>query len=324
MSDSFFAPRKSVVILDPAITTRNAGDEIISDAARRWTRTALPKHFLTTAPTHERMGIRSHRLIRQSECAIVGGSNILTSSLYSDRGWRVGARDMVFVNKLILLAAGWRDYEAAPSLLTKLMLKRLLHPTALHSVRDTHTKEMLEKAGIKNVVVTACVTMWQLTAAHLSMIPKGKAKSVVTTLNMRQPSHADSRLLEILMKQYDKVYIWPQGFDDLEYVTKLSNGRAEIISPTLEAYDELLTSDESLDYVGNRLHGGIRALQKGRRAFIVSIDNRAAEIGKDTGLPIFSRQANEDEIVSLISSPYEPTINLPLDAIQSWIGQFRS
>lgn len=322
MSDTFFAPRKSAVILDPAITTRNAGDEIISDAARRWTRAALPRHFLTTAPTHERMGIRSHRLIRQSEYAIVGGSNILTSKLYSDRGWRVGVRDMLFVDKLILLAAGWRDYETSPSLPTKIMLQRLLHPTAIHSVRDTHTKEMLEKAGIKNVVVTACVTMWQLTPEHLSKIPKSKAASVVTTLNMRQPSAADSRLLEVLLNKYEKVYIWPQGFDDLAYVSNLSNGRATVIAPTLEAYDELLATEGGLDYVGNRLHGGIRALQKGRRAFIVSIDNRAAEIGKDTGLPIFSREASEAEIESIISSEYCPKINLPHDAINSWIRQF--
>lgn len=323
MSDTFFASRKAAVILDPAIGTRNAGDEVIADAARRWIRTALPQHFLTTAPTHESMGIRSHRLIRQSEYAIVGGSNILTSTLYSDRGWRVGLRDMAFVNKLILLAAGWRDYERKPTAFTKLMLSRLLDKEAVHSVRDTHTKDMLAAAGITNVVVTSCVTMWQLTPEHLAKITKEKGDSVVTTFSMRKPAPTDKRMLDLLLKLYNKVYIWPQGIDDLDYVSKLSAGRATLLAPTLEAYDELLESDQRLDYIGNRLHAGIRALQKKRRSYIIAIDNRAAEIGKDTDLAVIPRDANEDEITKLIEADYVPVIKLPQKEIDSWLGQFQ-
>ncbi len=323
MSDKFFSPRKAVVILDPAIGTRNAGDEVIADAARRWVRKALPKHFITTAPTHESMGIRSHRLIRQAEHAVVGGSNILTSSLLTDRGWRVGLRDLAFVNqKLILLAAGWRDYEKKPTAMTRMMLKRLLHPKAIHSVRDTHTKDMLADAGIENVVMTSCVTMWQLTPEHLATIPKEKGNVVVTTFSMRKPSATDARTLDLLLKLYDKVYIWPQGFDDLDYVSNLSKGRAELLAPTLDAYDELLTSDHRLDYVGNRLHAGIRALQHKRRGYIVSIDNRAAEIGKDTDLPVIPRDASDETIEGLIKQDYEAVIKLPQSAINAWLAQF--
>lgn len=325
MTDTFFAPRKAVTILDPAITTRNAGDEIIADAARRWIRTALPEHFITTLPTHESMGIRSHRLIKQAEYSIVGGSNILTSNLFTDRGWRVGIKDLIMVNKgLILLAAGWRDYQDTPSFTTKQMLRRLLHPTAIHSVRDTHTKEMLSKVGIDNVEVTSCVTMWGLTPEHLKSIDKTKGDTVVTTLNMRQPSSADENLIATLSKIYKRVYIWPQGFDDLQYVSKFESESVMLLAPTLEAYDELLTSDISLDYVGNRLHGGIRALQKKRRAYIVSIDNRAAEISKDTNLPIFARDADSSFIEHTLRKEYDIDLSLPTTNITKWLNQFKS
>ncbi|OOY13481.1 hypothetical protein BMG00_06830 [Thioclava marina] len=322
MSDAFFAPRRAVAILDPAIATRNAGDEIISQAARHWIRQALPDHFLTHLPTHERMGIRSHRLIRQADHAIVGGSNLLTSRLLSDRGWRVGLRDLALVNKLVLLAAGWRDYERPPSAMTAAMLRRLLSRDAVHSVRDSHTKEMLAKAGIENVEVTACVTMWGLEPEPLSHIPQTRAEEVVTTFTMRKPSPADARIFDLLARSYRKVHVWPQGIDDLDYVTQVTQGRAEILAPTLEAYDALLASGRGLDYVGNRLHGGIRALQKGRRALILSIDNRAAEIARDTGLPVIARDAPEVEIAARIAQGAPLSVTLPRTAIARWLGQF--
>ena len=41
--------------------------------------------------------------------------------------------------------------------------------------------------------------------------------------------------------------------------------------------------------VGTRLHAGIRALQKGNQALILSVDNRATEINKDINIPVISR-----------------------------------
>jgi hypothetical protein len=41
-----------------------------------------------------------------------------------------------------------------------------------------------------------------------------------------------------------------------------------------------------VDFVGARLHGGIRALQRGRRTLTIALDNRAREIAGDTGMPV--------------------------------------
>ena len=52
------------------------------------------------------------------------------------------------------------------------------------------------------------------------------------------------------------------------------------MSPTLEAFDNLLESEIDLDYIGTRLHAGIRAIQKKRRSIIIGVDNRALEMQK--------------------------------------------
>ncbi len=78
---------------------------------------------------------------------------------------------------------------------------------------------------------------------------------------------------------------------------------------------------EDVDFVGARLHGGIRALQRGRRALIVPVDNRAAEISKSTVLPVASRDEPE-AIERWILDPQPTRIVLPWSAIAQWKAQF--
>lgn len=246
----------------------------------------------------------------------------MTSNLLTDRGWRLSLRDGFFAKELILLAAGWRDYQKAPDFFTKTLLRRVLSDTAVHSVRDTHTYKMLKDLGFDNVAMTSCVTMWGLTPDHLASIPKAKADSVVTTFTRGKPSKADKAMIDILLERYKNVYVWPQGFNDYDYVIAMAGSRANVLSPTLEAYDEILDGDEPIDYVGVRLHAGIRALQKKRRSFIISIDNRAAEISRDTGLGAIPRNDDPTEIADRFESDFVSELALPSEAIDMWMEQF--
>ena len=76
-----------------------------------------------------------------------------------------------------------------------------------------------------------------------------------------------------------------------------------------------------LDYVGLRLHGGIRAMQCGRRAIILEVDNRAREMGKDFALPTVERGALE-EIDGLITCPFQICLQPPLERVNRWKRQF--
>ncbi|TOG81065.1 capsular biosynthesis protein, partial [Vibrio parahaemolyticus] len=68
-----------------------------------------------------------------------------------------------------------------------------------------------------------------------------------------------------------------------------------IIAPSLESFDEVLSSG-NVDYIGTRLHGGVRALQKKVRTLILAIDNRAWEKKKDFNLPVVER--NDEVAIS--------------------------
>jgi len=90
-------------------------------------------------------------------------------------------------------------------------------------------------------------------------------------------------------------------------------------APTLQAFDALLAGP--VDYIGTRLHGGIRAFDRGAWGLIVAVDNRALEIGKDTGLPVHAR-GDRAEIEASITARATRHIDLPQRDIDAWLAQF--
>ncbi len=210
-------------------------------------------------------------------------------------------------------------------LYSRWMLRRLLSRDHLHSVRDSYTLRMLASIGITNAVNTGCPTMWNVTADRCARVPREKANAVVTTVNSYaglQDASADRRLLEILQRHYRTVYLWIQTHTDYEYARSLQDGMV-VINPSVRALDGVLASDLDLDYVGNRLHAGLRALQHGRRTIIVEIDNRAREMGADFGLPTVGRTEFQ-RLEQMILAPLELSIRTPDAAIRRWRDQFRT
>ena len=133
----------------------------------------------------------------------------------------------------------------------------------------------------------------------------------------------DQAMLDILSGCYDRVFLWPQGKDDNEYFQKVRmKDNIELVPFGLASYDKILEL-KNIDYVGTRLHAGIRALSKCHRTIIISIDNRARNIGKDTGLPIVEREDIETLLQQKIYSEFVTDLRIPIDNIKQWKNQFQ-
>jgi hypothetical protein len=65
----------------------------------------------------------------------------------------------------------------------------------------------------------------------------------------------------------------------------------------------------------------VRGLQRGRRALIIEVDNRAVEIARDTGLVTTSREQRE-RIRSWIAGSAPLKITMPWGEIARWKAQF--
>ena len=182
---------------------------------------------------------------------------------------------------------------------------------------------MLASIGITNVINTGCPTLWGLGGTHAPVYPKERAREVVTTLNSYIPdSAADRKLIGLLRERYETIYAWVQTAEDAAML-RAHDPDIVIIDPSLHGYDALLTSDRSLDYVGNRLHGGIRALQHGRRAIIIEIDNRAQEMGRDFHLPTVARE-DFAALKRMVDGDLDIDVRPPLEAIARWQAALRT
>lgn len=314
-----------VVYYDPGLGTLNAGDQIISESARRYLEPLFEDCFSVNLSSHQATSFRYRRHLRESRETFVLGSNLLKAGmLFGFRQWDVSLLDTLQISKCVLVGCGWQTYQKNVDLYSKSLYRHLLSNERLHSVRDEYTKEKLASFGITNVINTGCATMWGLTPDYCRTIPEDQASDVVVTItDYRKDPEKDASMISQLLKIYDHVYIWPQGNGDETYINDLGfKDKCGLLAPTLAAYDAFLKCHTDVDYVGTRLHGGIRALQHGRRTMIIAIDNRAREMGANYGLPVHERD-DMSSLTNIVAKPFTTDIRIDEDSINRFLGQFK-
>jgi len=297
----------------------NLGDLIIRESVLRELNNIFQNEYIMSVSTQQYPDWHLLKRIYEADYKFVGGTNLLSSNMNAYNQWKIRLHYTPIISNVILMGVGWWQYQEEPNNYTKLLLNRVLSKKYYHSVRDEYTADKLRGIGIKNVINTGCPTMWELT--NCQAIPQRKAESVLTMLTDYNTNTAlDLELLNILKDNYRKIYFWPQGRNDERYINELGLP-VEIIDRSLSALDQFIDSNIDFDYIGTRLHGGVRCLAKSRRALIVAVDNRAKEISKDTNLPIVERN-DLDAIKKWINYPNKISINVNQDRISQWKNQF--
>jgi hypothetical protein len=327
--NKYISPKKEfnmkvITILDTTICDYNLGNQIIMESIYEIINELFPNDFIFRLQYAEKFGKLSLGYIRMSDFCFFGGTNSLSSQMnrYSQMGFRL--EDLLFIkNKITLLGVGWWQYQSKPNLYTRFFLKDLLSMHVFHSVRDSYTKQMLESIGIKNVINTSCPTTWKLTPEHCSQIPSKKSENVIITLtDYNQQYNLDEKFLRLIFSYYKKIFYWIQGVGDYKYIQSfnIDKNRLYIIPPKLHLFDEIL-KNEDVDYIGTRLHAGIRAIQHKKRALILAIDNRAKEMSKDINLNVVERN-DLSSIENFILNDYKTLIKVPFMEIERWKKQF--
>jgi polysaccharide pyruvyl transferase WcaK-like protein len=311
-----------IALYDTSVGSPNIGDQIIMQAVEKELAELLPFAFISRLPTHDRIGKYGRRQLRKADLVIAGGTNLLFSHWRKYRQWRLSLPDLAAISgKLVLMGTGWADYLGPPNFMARLAYKAILSKDILHSVRDSYSQRQLASAGFSGVLNTACPTLWRLSPGAIACVPVSIGKRVITTLtDYRRDPAGDRQMLNTLTRIYPETLLWMQGRDDLAYFKSLGVEGIGILPPSLAAFDSALEA-AGTDFAGTRLHAGIRALQKGRRALIVSVDNRAREMGRDFGLPVLERS----DIASLearICAAEPLQIKLPMAEINAWRAQF--
>lgn len=307
-------------VFDTSIATDNLGDFIIMDAVWDILRSIFGAGVEPPRiATHRYMAREAYRTLPRYDIGIVGGTNILKSHMFIRANWKLRAHDLLFLRNIVLLGVGWQQYQGAVDIFSRVLFKSILSKRFIHSVRDHYTLNLMRNQ-VKRVVYTACPTLWPLTKEKCAAVPTGKARNAVVSLTYYRPDPADAELIRLLIERYETVHFWCQMERDADYLKELGFDARLPIIRDVDGYNRILQAGD-VDVVGTRLHGGVRALQRGRRALILKVDNRATELAKDTGVPVVDRR-DIATISGWIDRSPAVSITLPWDAITAWKEQF--
>ncbi|WP_258522210.1 polysaccharide pyruvyl transferase family protein [Actinomyces sp. Z5] len=322
---------KRILLLDTSVGSLNMGDEIINRSiAANWPELFASNYVMRMAshtPTHTPLQYllcrRKLDPFKTADLKFLCGTNALyTNMLRPLPAWNINYLNCGLAAGTVCLGVGAGVNSASVNLYTRALFRKVLAHDVVHSVRDDRTKRLLETIGLR-AWNTGCPTLWGLTPEHCASIPQSKSSTVVFTLTSYQPDRDnDAAMIGILREHYRRICFWPQGVDDLAYLRSLSDmSGIEVVPPNVDAYRAVL--ETGVDYVGNRLHGGIFALQQGCRAIIISIDYRAREMGKDYSLTLVERPDITAALPRMIEDRWETKLDgLDFALIERWKAQF--
>lgn len=315
---------KNIIIYDPSIGTLNCGDNIIVESALKNISSTVGDAHYTHISTHMPISNTVLQWFKGTKFSFVCGTNLLKSNLLlHKRMWNIKMCNARYIYPAILIGCGWCEYQTHIDYYSKMLWRSTLSDTFYHSVRDGYTEQKMRQMGFSNVINTGCPTMWRFTEDFCSTIETRKAKNVVTTLTYyRQNLEADQKMLNIISGNYKKVYLWLQGYYDYSYSLNLKMPNNIIIIPNnLIEFDRLL-QQEDVEYIGTRLHGGIRALQHKKRSLIIAVDNRALEKNKSFNLNIIKR-GDEELINDYVNKNIPCKLKIDANKINTFLEQFK-
>lgn len=320
----------NIVVFDTSQGTQNLGDYIIMDSINREMNFLFKYNFVTRYSTHTPIA-RSYqnlhegmiiRVLNKAKYKFIGGTNIFKNTLFNiNPDWNINIFNIKFYKNSISIGCGSALNAPKMNLYTKYIYQKILNPNIIHSTRDERTKNMLEDLGFK-AINTGCPTLWGLTKEHCKKISTEKSDTVVFTLtDYSKKNDNDQKLIDILVKNYKKVYFWVQGAEDFGYYKTFNNTeKIEIVYPNLKDYADIL--DTGVDYVGTRLHAGVFAMQHYCRSIIIAIDERARDMDKTYNLQCIDRENIENELEKRINSKFETNITIDINKIKEWKNQF--
>lgn len=311
---------RKIGVMDTTISAVNHGNEIIMQAVYKYLQQLYEKDYIFKFPHFDDFGSHTIQCMKTCQYLFLGGTNALNSQMDTKKYIGINEYNVDYIrNKVVLMGVGWRCYEGNPNKYTQELLFKMLDKQILHSVRDSYTEKKIKSIGIKNVINTGCPTLWGLSKAHCKQVPLNKSDEVIMMMTPRDIV-IDKNIVKVIRENYRKIYFWIQNDYDFKYIKKLCPEAIQVPSP-LDKLENFLEAHISIDYVGTRLHGGIKCLQHKKRSVIIAIDNRAIEMKRDFNLPVVL----PDELESLdgiINSEFITDIHLPEENIRRWLHQF--
>lgn len=326
-----------ITLLDPSLKDHNGnssinlGDVIIYESVFKYLKELFPDKDIIRISTHSFLEKKHFSILKQKNLKFFSGTNALSSNVREYHQWKLSKKKFFFlspkVKDVILMGVGWWQYQGSPTLATKYFYNNVLSKTYIHSVRDAYTRNKVISMGFRDTINTSCPTTWELNGRNVNRKNRSVNNCLFMITDYKQNSVFDNELIKIIIEHYTgEIFFFPQGTLDIDYINSLeiykaNKNKIKILNRTVEEFKNCI-SQSSLNYIGTRLHGGIKCLQYNHDSLIISVDNRAKEIGKDINLPVVERGNHSLLKKWLAGEKIFPEIKLPVEDIKKWKKQF--
>ena len=304
---------RALAFINPSLSSKNIGDLFINDAVKR----ILVFDADKSCDIDPRKTIAQAEIDRINRCdaAVIGGTCLWYRGLPKPSRWHFSLEQLKKIRvPIIPFGVGvYRRFEEDNTFEAETLAQiRHIHSTcAVSSARDLRTVEALHQAGIKNVMMTACPTLFRNLQPEWKL-KRNETKKIVVTVRRHQRANVRV-LIRILRERGLEPVIAGQGDGDRFHSYWLPFIQQAV--PTLceyntQPYFELV--EKSMGAIGWRLHGNMIHLAHGRPALLFSTCSRGYSFCESFDLPAVrspdKHKLPEKEIAKMVDRFFDDNI----------------
>ncbi|MBI4600442.1 MAG: polysaccharide pyruvyl transferase family protein [Planctomycetes bacterium] len=280
---------RAIAFINPRLTTKNVGDIFIEDSAKR----ILVYDRARSVDIDPRMPVTAAEIDRINACdrAVIVGTNLWYRDLRKRGRWTFTMDDLRRIRVPVIpfgIGTSRRFGEDNGFGAETLEQLHWIHGSCeLASARDPRTAEALAEAGIRNVAMTGCPTLFRTFAPRWELQPLKDTGRV--TVTVRDGQKLNTRVLLHRIRELGlEPIVAAQKPKDLGHRIPLpfSSEPRRLFRYEIGPYLELVR--ETLGAVGWRLHGNMLHLAHGNPAVFFANNSRAESFCEAFGLPCIS------------------------------------
>ncbi len=281
---------QTLAFINPSLTTGNVGDLFIADSVKRILRFDRESSF-DIDPRRPLLPAGLER-INAADAAIIVGTNLWYRDMPKPGRWQLRLDDLKRIRvPIIPMGMGTTRHPGEDNAFeqeTRAQLRAIHESCTVGSARDPRTAAALQEAGIRNVAVTGCPTLFHSLKPTWELRRRTDTRQIVLTVRKGQRRNVHA-LLRLVRRRGLLPMVAAQQADDRFLARPVPFLRP--VTPTLfhfapAPYRQLV--EHSCGAIGWRLHGNMIHLAQGNPAMLFSNCSRGASFCDLFGLPTVS------------------------------------
>lgn len=301
---------QAIAFINPKLSTNNVGDYFIEDSVKRIL--DYDKERSIDIDPRKPLNPGDIERINQCDAAVIVGTNLWYRHIAKPGRWMISVEELKQIKiPFIPLGVGTTQHRDEVKSFkfdeeTVLLLQEIHSKCEVSSARDPRTYETLKKAGIENVQMTGCPTLYRSLNPNWVLNKKDADEVVITA--RKGHDHNINIIVDELIKRGKRPILAAQKVKDL-YCARRRFPRFRKKMQTLyefdiKPYQDLV--DKAYGAIGWRLHGNMFHLAHGNPTMFFANCSRCLSFSEAFELPCIyaedKEQISKSDLVGAVDS----------------------